>query len=171
MHYRLWQGTPFQMSPRKQSTKQTIIIKPTRCTDFLKFYFEMKLYMFLKVPLSIIRSYILYIQQWCISYRSVDSFRAGSWSCPKAVYKPVWRIPLLCVRWETPDDGQRNCPKHVEFHFRIKFEKISASSWVLLWEFITIHGHMNVKFTNKPSFIAYTPRKIWRYVLKYTTSS
>jgi hypothetical protein len=36
---------------------------------------------------------------------------------------------LLCLQWITPDDGQRNCPKHVEFHFKIKFEKISASSW------------------------------------------
>jgi hypothetical protein len=26
------------------------------------------------------------------------------------MYKPVWRIPLLCVQWKTPDDGQRNCP-------------------------------------------------------------
>jgi len=26
---------------------------------------------------------------------------------------PVWHIPLLCVQWKTPDDGQRNCPKHV----------------------------------------------------------
>jgi len=24
-------------------------------------------------------------------------------------------IPLLCVQWKTADDGQRNCPKHVEF--------------------------------------------------------
>jgi hypothetical protein len=67
-----------------------------------------------------------------------DSFRAAAgsgwnwvpaWSCSKAVYKPVWHIPLLSVQWITPDDGQRNCPKHVEFHFRNKFEKISASSW------------------------------------------
>jgi len=29
------------------------------------------------------------------------------------VSKLVWHIPLLCVRWKTPDDGQRNCPKHV----------------------------------------------------------
>jgi hypothetical protein len=42
---------------------------------------------------------------------------------PKTVYKPVWHIPLLSVRWETPDDGQRNCPKYVEFHSKIKFEK------------------------------------------------
>jgi len=33
-----------------------------------------------------------------------------------AISKTVWHIPLLCVQWETPDDGQRNCPKHVEFY-------------------------------------------------------
>jgi len=31
---------------------------------------------------------------------------------------------LLCVQWKTPDDGQRNCPKHVEFPFENKFEKL-----------------------------------------------
>ena len=31
---------------------------------------------------------------------------------------------LLCVQWKTPDDGQRNCPKHVEFHCKNKFEKL-----------------------------------------------
>ena len=34
-----------------------------------------------------------------------------SWSCSQAVRL----ILLLCVQWKTPDDGQRNCPKHVEF--------------------------------------------------------
>ena len=34
----------------------------------------------------------------------------------------VWHIPLLCVQWKTPDDGQRNCPKHVEFYSKNKFE-------------------------------------------------
>jgi len=29
-------------------------------------------------------------------------------------------IPLLCVQWKTPDDGQRNCPKHAEFHSKNK---------------------------------------------------
>jgi len=38
--------------------------------------------------------------------------------------KPVWHIPLLCVRWKIPDDGQRNCPKHVEFYSKNKFEKL-----------------------------------------------
>jgi hypothetical protein len=47
-----------------------------------------------------------------------------SWSCSQAVSKPVWHIPLLCVQWKTPDDGQRNCPKHVEFYSKNKFQKL-----------------------------------------------
>jgi hypothetical protein len=91
----------------------------------------MKLYMFRTVPLSIIRSFSLYTQQRYISYRSADSLRGGSgwngvpsWSSSQAVSKPVWHMPLLCVQWKAPDDGQRNCPKHVEFHLKNKFEKL-----------------------------------------------
>ena len=46
------------------------------------------------------------------------------WSCSQAVSKHVWHIPLLCVQWKTADDGQRNCPKHVEFYSKNKFEKL-----------------------------------------------
>jgi len=38
--------------------------------------------------------------------------------------KTVWHVPLLCVQWRTPDDGQRNCLKHVEFYSKNKFEKL-----------------------------------------------
>ena len=31
---------------------------------------------------------------------------------------------LLCVQFKTPDDGKRNCPKHVEFYYKNKFEKL-----------------------------------------------
>ena len=47
-----------------------------------------------------------------------------TWSCSQAVSKPVWHIPLLCVQWKNPGDGQRNCPKHVEFYSKNKFEKL-----------------------------------------------
>jgi len=86
-----------------------------------------KLLMFQTVPLSIIRSSSMYTQQWYVSYRFADSLRAESgrnWSCSQAVNKPVWHTPLLCVQWKTPDDGQRNCPKHVEFYSKNKFEKL-----------------------------------------------
>jgi hypothetical protein len=91
----------------------------------------MKLHMFRTVPLFIIGSFSLYTQQWYMSNRFTDSLRAGSkwncvsfWSCSLAVSKPVWHTPLLCVQWKTPGDGQRNCPKHVEFHSKNKFEKL-----------------------------------------------
>jgi len=42
----------------------------------------MKLHMFRTVPLSIMRSFSLYTQQWYMSYRFADSLRAGSgWNC------------------------------------------------------------------------------------------
>jgi len=47
----------------------------------------------------------------------------------RAVSKPVWHIPLLCVQWKIPDDGQRNCPKHIEFYSKNTFWEVRASSW------------------------------------------
>ena len=78
--------------------------------------FWIKFHMFRTVPLSIIRSFSLYTQQWCMSYRFADSSHAVS--------RHVWHIRLLCVQWNTLDDGQRNCPKHVEFYSKNKFEKL-----------------------------------------------
>jgi len=42
------------------------------------------------------------------------------------ITKPTrcWHMPLLCVQWKTPDGGQRNCPKHVEFYSKNKFERL-----------------------------------------------
>ena len=46
------------------------------------------------------------------------------WPCLKAVIKPAWHIPVPNVQWKTPDDGQRNCPKHAEFLDKNKFGKL-----------------------------------------------
>jgi hypothetical protein len=54
-----------------------------------------------------------------MSYRFADSLWTGS--CSQAVSKPVWHKPLLCVQWKTPDDGEKNCPKHVEDHDETEF--------------------------------------------------
>ena len=105
--------------------------KTNQMHQFLKFIFGIKLYIFRTVPLAIIRSFSLYTHQWYMSYRFADSLRAGSGrnsvpsrSCSLPVSKPVRHIPLLRVQWKTPDDGQRNCPKHVEFYSKNKFEKL-----------------------------------------------
>jgi hypothetical protein len=88
-----------------------------------------------------------------IYYQNMRSCGAGmltvpSWSCSQAVSKPVWHIPLLCVQWKIPDDGQRNCPKHVEFHSKNKFEKLMhLVGFIIQYKLITMHGHVNVKFS------------------------
>ena len=116
--------------------------------------------------------FTFYTQQWYMSYRFADSLRAGSgwnefrpdpasklsvpsWSCSQAVRKPVWHIPLLCVQWKTPDDGQMNCPKHVEF-WRDKIFLLSSAtfcinykSYLLLFIYLTTcfdptRGHLQV---------------------------
>ena len=80
--------------------------------------------MFRTVPLSIIRSSSLYTQQWYMSY----SLRAGSGRNslrPDPARKLSANLyVVLCVQWKTPDNGQRNCPKHVEFYSKNKFEKL-----------------------------------------------
>jgi hypothetical protein len=61
----------------------------------------------------------------------------------QAVVKPAQLVPVLNVRWKTPDDGQRNCPKHVEFHTRINLET-SASVGFIVKKFI--HNTLNNMF-------------------------
>ena len=60
--------------------------------------------MFRTVPLSIIRSFSLYTQQWYMSYRFSDSLRAES-----------GRNVLILLA---------SCPKHVEFYSKNEFEKL-----------------------------------------------
>jgi len=82
--------------------------------------------MFRTVPLSIVSSFSLYTQQWCMSYRFSDSLQAGSGRPDPAckLSENLYDIYQCCVQWKTPDDGQRNCPKHVEFDSKNKFEKL-----------------------------------------------
>ena len=105
--------------------------KTNKMQWFLKFIFGMKLYMFQTVALSIIRSFSLYTQQRYMLYKFADSLEqdqdrtSSVLILSQAVSKPVWYTPLLCVQWNTPDDGRRNCPKHVEFYSKDKFEKLA----------------------------------------------
>jgi CTP:phosphocholine cytidylyltransferase-like protein len=54
------------------------------------------------------------------------------------------------VQWRTPDNGQRNCPKPVEFLDKNKFVEIIAIVGFIKKKFVTMHGHMNLKFTELP---------------------
>jgi hypothetical protein len=74
----------------------------------------MKLYMFRTVRLSIIKSLftvpsaVLCVIQVCRQPSSRTRMESSS----------------ILVLLETPDDGQRNFPKHVEFHAKVKFVKL-----------------------------------------------
>ena len=52
------------------------------------------------------------------------------------------------VQFRTPDDGQRDCPKHIEFLDKNKFEKISASVGFIKKRFTTMRGHRNIKLSH-----------------------
>ena len=105
-----------------------LIIKPTRCTNFLKFILEWNSTCFgeFLCPSSGIFhcTHNNVICHTGLLIVCVQEHLLLLTSCQHNLYD----IPLLCVQWKTPDDGQRNCPKH-EFHSKNKFEKISASSW------------------------------------------
>jgi len=135
--------------------------------------------MFRTVPLSIIRRVSLSTQQWCMSYRT----RAGSgrnWPCSQAVSKlvlyipqwymsyghTVWHIPFLCVQWKTPDDGQRNCPKHVEFYSKNKFEKLVYLVGFVIIIYHDARSHERQKETN--ILLLVSPSKVfWKSDVRY----
>jgi len=59
----------------------------------------------------------------------------------------LYDIYHCCVYSEkTPDDGQWNCPKHVEFYSKNKFEKLVQlrGNWFNYMKFNTMYNHMNV---------------------------
>ena len=70
----------------------------------------MKLYIFRTVPLSIIRSFSLYTQQWYMSYRFADSYRAGS----------GWNILILIASWWWTEELSETCT----VSFQNEFDKL-----------------------------------------------
>ena len=77
--------------------------------------------MFRTVPLSIIRSFSLYTKMRAGSGR--NQFRPDP---ARKLSANLYDIYHCCVYSEKflIDDGQRNCPKHVELHSKNKFEKL-----------------------------------------------
>jgi hypothetical protein len=120
--------------------------------------------MFRTVPRPIIRSYSLYTQRRYISYRFVDKQVARKLS--------VWHIPLLSVQWITPDDGHRNCPKHVEFNFQNKLEKlvhlvcfIVRKLWHILPNYKITCTKYAVPSTESYCFTAFCSTNTWRWII------
>jgi hypothetical protein len=77
------------------------VIKPTRCANF---------------P-NLLRHETLHV--------SGSSFRAGpGWSCSKAVYKPVWHIPVPSVQWINSWWWAEELPETCRVSCRSKYGKL-----------------------------------------------
>jgi len=92
-----------------------LIMKPTRCTYFSNLFLEWNSPCFAQFLCP--SSGVFHCTH------NNDICHTGSILMLRSS-KPVWHIPLLCVQWKTPDDGQRKCPKHIEFYSKNNFEKI-----------------------------------------------
>jgi hypothetical protein len=110
--------------------------------------------MFCTVPLSIITNYTysLHTQQWHISYRFPDSFRAVSgWnsssililleSCQQTCMTYTTAVYTVNSSWWWTDELYETC----EISFQNKFEKLVHMLGFIIRKFVTMHGHMNVK--------------------------
>jgi len=75
----------------------------------------------------------------------LDETAVHCWSCSKAVYKPVWHIPLLSVQWINSwwwtDELSETC----RFSRQNKFLKLVHLFGFIIKKFVSMHGHMNVK--------------------------
>jgi hypothetical protein len=108
-----------------------LIIKPTRCTNFSNLFSEWNstcFSQFLCPSSGVFRcthtNGICHTGLLTACEQDQNGITVPSWSCSQALSKPVWHIPLLCVQWKTLDDGHRNCPKHVKFRSKNKFENL-----------------------------------------------
>ena len=94
------------------------------------------LYMFRAHVLIIRRSKLHYTA--CGIITPIGGLLVHETACEQAVNTAVWHITLLCVHWKTPDDGRRNCTKHVEFYSKNKiWEFIASSSFYYKKGFLT----------------------------------
>jgi hypothetical protein len=122
------------------------VLKPTSCTNFTNLFLSWNSTCFGQFISASSGVYSLYTQQWYMSYRFVDSFRAvPSWSCPTAGYKPVWHIPLLSVQWINSWWWTDELPETCRFSCQNKFVKLVHLVGFITKKFVTMHGHMNVK--------------------------
>ena len=91
-----------------------LIIKPTRCTDFSNLFFGINLHVSDSSSVQHKEFFIVHTEMVYVIHILLSS-------CQQYLYD----IYHWCVYSEkTLDDGQRNCPKHVEFYSKNKYEKL-----------------------------------------------
>jgi hypothetical protein len=117
------------------------IVNPNRWHRFHKFILAWKSTCFGQFFCPLSGVYSLYTQQWCMSYRFVDSFRAGpGWN------KLVWHIPLLSVQWINSWKWTDELSETCSVSRQNKFVKLVHIVGFIIKKFVTMHDRMNVKY-------------------------
>jgi hypothetical protein len=102
-------------------------------------------------PYSLVENTNASDKTFCLHHQSRATARQREWCGYKSrdflIIKPIRCTDFsnLFWKWNSTCFGQRNSPKHVEFHFQNKFEKLVHLVGFIIRKFVTMHGHMNVK--------------------------
>jgi len=132
----VWVGEPglFDVQVTVHREKFLKINQPDALSSHI--YFGMKLYTFRTFPLSIIRSFPLYTQQWYMSYRFADSLRAGSGcstlilhaSCQQTCMTYTIAVCTVKNSWWWTEELSETCT----VSFQEWIWEISASGWFIV---------------------------------------
>jgi len=81
----------------------------------------------------------------CHTCLSMDGTAVPSWSCSRALYKPVWHIPLLSVQWINGWLWTVELSQTFRVSCQNKFLKLVHLVGFITKKFVMMHGHMNIK--------------------------
>jgi hypothetical protein len=106
----------FSLLFKEKSKRNILIIKPTRCTISQIYFWNRTLHV--SDIFSVHHQEAGTVETAIGICHTADCLLVSSQQNLYDIYL------LLCVQCYTPDNGQRNCPKHVEFYSKIKYEKL-----------------------------------------------
>ena len=143
---------PYHLSSQllRTTSECLFVIKPTRCTNSTNLFLSWNSTCFGQFVCPSSGVYSLYTHQWYTSYRFVDSFRTGPrWNCSSilVLLKSLWHIPLLSVQWINSWWWAEELSETCRISCQNKFVKLVHLVGFIIKKFVTMRGHMNVKFT------------------------
>ena len=122
------------------------VIKPTRCTNFRN--------LFCHETLHVSDRLSVHHQEFShctlsndMPYRFVDSFRTGAYAPARKLSTKQYDISLLSVQWINSWWWTDNLSETCRVSWQNKFVKLVHIAGFITKKFVTIHGHMNLKFT------------------------
>jgi hypothetical protein len=101
-----------------------LTVKPTICTNFSNWFQNETLHISDSSSLHYqelftVHTAMVYVIQLSSRIRMELQFNPDP---SRKLSTNLYDIPLMCLQWKTPNDGQRICPKHVDFHCEINLE-------------------------------------------------